>query len=355
MVPFRDGLELTLRCLESLERQQHELELKVILINNGSSDPATMTGLRQWISNPDRAGYAVVDDEGAFNYARMHNRVIERHGREQDLLLFLNNDVELISGDCLQTLATHLLIDRACGFAGIRLDFPDGGGIQHGGITIHESNLTCGCYPFLHATETTDYVTEERVAFAVTFACAMVRREVFDRLGGLEEVLFPNSYGDVEIQARAQEMGYRSFYFGTLIGTHHESKTRGRASEECELMALHARHAQVISDAKLRSFRLSLQSWTTVAELVVVPEEPPGEAIPEPVAPAIPLRYKIADRLNLGLKILLGPLHAVLRTGLVQGRRGLRVRGTTGLPLAFRYGPNLGMRRRGRREETLRR
>ena len=58
----------------------------------------------------------------------------------QDLLLFLNNDVELISPDCLQTLAIHFLADRDCGFAGIRLNFPEDGGIQHGGIKIHDRN-----------------------------------------------------------------------------------------------------------------------------------------------------------------------------------------------------------------------
>src|SRR5262249_18015432 len=108
MVPFKDGLELTLRCLDALEAQEHDLAVRVILINNESCE-ATMSRLRQWLASPRRHRFEVVDHAGAFNYARIHNRVIARLGRGVDLLLFLNNDVALISADCLQTLALHLL------------------------------------------------------------------------------------------------------------------------------------------------------------------------------------------------------------------------------------------------------
>src|SRR5262249_31112659 len=148
--------------------------------------------------------------------------------------------------------------------------------------------------------------------------CAMVRRVVFERLGGLDEVLLPNAYGDVDLQARALELGYRNFYFGTLSGTHHESTSRGRASEECEFLALHQRHAGVISAWKLGSFRLSLQKWTTAAVPVPVPVPVPPQA-----SPVRPLRYRLADRMNQALKRGLGPVHPLLRAGLVHTARRL--------------------------------
>jgi GT2 family glycosyltransferase len=326
MVPFKDNLDLTLHCLESVERQEHDLDVRVILIDNSSHDEATQVGLRQWLATPRRHCYVLAEHAGAFNYARMHNLAVARHGADRDLLLFLNNDVELISPDCLQTLALHLLADEACAFAGIRLDFPDGSGIQHGGIAIDEQRLTCGFYPFSHAREATDYVGEERVVFGVTFACAMVRREVFERLGGLDEVMLPNAYGDVDLQARALELGYRNFYFGTLSGTHNESTTRGRASEECQFLALHQRHAGVISAWKLGSFRLSLQEWTTAVERAPAPVPVPEPVCP-PASPVRPLRYRLADRMNQALKRGLGPVHPLLRAGLVGTARRLHRNG----------------------------
>jgi GT2 family glycosyltransferase len=306
MVPFRDHLELTLRCLEALEAQEHALGVQVLLINNQSGD-TTVAGMKRWLAQPRRNRFALVDHTGAFNFARIHNQAVARYAGSHDLLLFLNNDVELISSDCLQTLAMHLLATPESAFAGIRLNYPGGQGIQHGGITIHETALTCGCYPFLHSTEITDYVAEERAVFGVTFACAMVRRPVFERLGGLDEVLLPNSYGDVDIQARALELGMRNHYFGTLVGTHHESKSRGRISEELEFLALHDRHARVISHWKLRGFRLSLERW---------PPEP--GVVPPPDPQTIPLRYKLADRINAVLKRVLGPVHTPFRAGFVR-------------------------------------
>jgi hypothetical protein len=71
----------------------------------------------------------------------------------------------------------------------------------------------------------------------VTFACALTRREVYEELGGLDEVMFPNAFGDVDLCAKALERGYRNYYFGTLTGIHHESTSRGHVTEEAEFSA----------------------------------------------------------------------------------------------------------------------
>jgi hypothetical protein len=152
----------------------------------------------------------------------------------------------------------------------------------------------------------------------------MVRREVFERLGGLDEVLLPNGFGDIDIQARALEQGYHNFYYGTLLGTHHETKSRGWNNEDYENVALHARHAQVISSWKLRGYTVSLQSWPPAAASAVAPlTVTQAEAdVPPPIA--IPLRYKLADRMNVALKRTLGPFHSPLKGAVLGCRRWLR-------------------------------
>jgi GT2 family glycosyltransferase len=336
IVPFKDNLPLTLSCIQSLEDQQHDLNVQVILINNRSVGLVPGCELVKWLDQPRRNCYRVVDYDAAFNYARLHNTVIAQYGSAKDLVLFLNNDAELVTPDCLQTMAMQLLADERCGFVGIRLDYPDGQGVQHGGVQPHEYATTHGYSQIIHAVEPRQFISDERISFGVTFACAMTRRTVFEHLGGLEEVLLPNAYGDVDINARALEMGYRNYYFGTLLGTHHETKTRGRLCEDSDHVALHERNGQTISFWRPRSFSRSEGTWPPLIEPVPAPVLVVPEPQPEPSTIAVavaatphPLRYKVADRLNHAVKLALGPAHGALKKSILLSRSASRTRRDT--------------------------
>jgi GT2 family glycosyltransferase len=328
MVPFKDNLPLTLRCVQSLEQQQHDLDVEVILINNRSEQLAAGCELLRWLDEPRRNGYRVVDYDGPFNFARLHNSVVAREAGQKDLLLFLNNDAELVSPDCLQTMALQLLADDRCGFVGIKLEYPEGQGVQHGGVQVHDHATTHGYAQIIHANDPRQFINDDRISFGVTFACAMTRRTVFERLGGLDEIVLPNAYGDVDINMRALEMGYRNYYFGTLLGTHHETKTRGRLFEEGDHIALQERHGETISFWRPRSFSLAPEIWPPVIEREsIVPEpvviEPAHSPEPAEVSSAPlphPLRYKVADRVNLALKFALGPAHGALKKSILLSR-----------------------------------
>ena len=82
--------------------------------------------------------YELLDHDGAFNFARLNNTAIARFGHERDLFLFLNNDVELSTPQTLQVMAMQLLADRGIGFVGIKLYYPGGNEIQHGGVRFVE-------------------------------------------------------------------------------------------------------------------------------------------------------------------------------------------------------------------------
>jgi GT2 family glycosyltransferase len=328
MVPFKDNLALTLKCVQSLERQEHDLDVEVTLINNRSEDLAAGCELLRWLDQPRRNRYRVVDYDAPFNFARLHNFIVAREGRQKDLLLFLNNDAELVSPDCLQTMALQLLADERCGFAGIKLDYPEGQGVQHGGVQVHDHATSHGYAQIIHANEPRQFIHEDRISFGVTFACAMTRRAVFERLGGLDEILLPNAYGDVDINTRALEMGYRNYYFGTLIGTHHETKTRGRLYEEGDHVALQERHGQTISFWRPRSFARAPEIWPPAIEPEPVAIEPAPPREPAEVSIAAgavphPLRYKVADRLNQTLKFAIGPAHGALKKSILLSRKPL--------------------------------
>ena len=141
-----------MRCVESIERQRHGLDVKVVLVDNRSADPETARLLGSWIDQPRRGRYELVKHNGAFNYARINNEAVRRSEGGADLVLFLNNDVELLSSDCLETMAAQLLADDRCGVVGIRLMFPDGRGVQHGGLKVTHHLIGSGYYVIGHAT-----------------------------------------------------------------------------------------------------------------------------------------------------------------------------------------------------------
>lgn len=337
IVPFKDHVDVTLNCLASLEGQQHELDVTVALVDNGSEEVGTRNALDRWLSEERNHRYAVIDVPGAFNFARLNNEAIRRLGGAADLLLFLNNDVELGSPDCLQSLAMHCLAEPNCGFAGIKLLYPDGAEIQHGGVRIAEDLVGAGYFVLHHPRGPEDYVNDEHVVFGVTFACAMTRRAVYEQLGGLDEIMLPNAFGDVDLCARALERGFRNYYFGTLVGTHHESKSRGRAAEEMDLAVLHERHGQTFASWRLRNPNFAeAYAWPRPAP--TPPQPPPSTLVSTAPAPPagvlgdaapLALRYRVADRVNGILKGVPGPFHRLAKSGLVGGWRMLRTGRTT--------------------------
>ena len=321
IMPFKDQVELTLRCLDSLERQEHDLDVEVVMVNNRSRNPRTVPMLRSWSDRPRRNRYEIADDDGAFNFARINNRVFDRHGRSKDLILFLNNDTEILSSDCLQTMAMQALADETCGVVGIRLLYPDDGAIQHGGIKVWDNLLAiCGFHQIDHARRDEEYVNDERISFGVTFAVAMMKRTTFERLGTLEEILYPNAYGDVAMCARAVEAGLKNYYFGTLLGLHSEMKTRGRSHEDLEYVAVFERYGPIFSHWMMRH----------LAYAEIGADESNGSSEASFASPflqplnQIPLRYKIADRINDTVKVALGPAQPALKRVLQRSWRVLR-------------------------------
>ncbi len=321
IMPFKDQPEMTVRCLDSIEQQEHELDVEVVMVNQRSQDPQTKRVLRAWMERPRRYRYHILDHDGAFNYARMNNGVYEKFGRDKDLLLLLNNDTEIFSVDCFQTMAMQVLADEKCGIVGMRLLFPEDGSVQHGGFKIWDNLLAvCGCHVIDHSRTSEEYVNDERIAYGVTFAVAMMRRTTFERLGTLEEILYPNAYGDVALCARAMEAGMRNYYFGTLVGLHYEVKTRGKCIEDVEAVAFHERYGHHVSHWRMRHL-----SYTEVPESSSVAPPPFSGATPYGLPPALlPLRYRLADRINNSIRFVLGPTHWALRSGLHQSGQLLK-------------------------------
>jgi GT2 family glycosyltransferase len=221
IIPFRDQGAMTVACLESLERSPGYPINEVVLVDNASIEPETRV-LREQLKN--RPSTRVLEYPGRFNWPAINN--LAAATCTSDLLLFLNNDIEATSEEWL-----HALVELAqrpeIGAVAPRLNYPDGS-LQHAGVVLGVGGIATHIFNGLpkghHA-----YFGWERVVrsyTALSAACMMVRRQVFEEIGGFDEA-YPVAFNDVDFCLRLGRAGYRLLYTPHAELTHYESLSRG--------------------------------------------------------------------------------------------------------------------------------
>lgn len=238
IIPFKNQSEHTIKALRSLTSQTVASRLHLRLIDNGSSN-TEIENIKNFLSKSPFADSKIVSDSGYFNYARLNNLGLQSlRETEVGSFVFMNNDVEISSPDVLEQLA---LWSKAggVGLVGGTLRYP-GGRIQSAGINfsqVRPANIS-GASLLCDALREVD---------GLTFALALVTREVIETLDGLDEFDCPNGYGDVLFAEVARQHGFKSLHVPWLEAVHHESASRGRRPEELELLEM-VRQGVPISD-----------------------------------------------------------------------------------------------------------
>jgi O-antigen biosynthesis protein len=216
IIPTRDRVHLLRRCLAGLRERTAYPHLDVLVVDNGSADPETRAFLTT-------CGARVIRSDGPFNFSQLCNLgAAEGRGRH---LLFLNNDTEPMSADWL-TAMVELSEQPDVGAVGAKLHYFDGR-IQHVGIAVGINGTAAqifrGAAPD-HPGYCGRAMTIHECA-AVTGACFMTRRDVWETLAGFDEA-FPENFNDVDYCLRAARLGLRVVFtpFARLL--HHEFATR---------------------------------------------------------------------------------------------------------------------------------
>jgi GT2 family glycosyltransferase len=222
IIPSRDNRQLLERCIRSLEDRTAYRRFEILVVDNGSKDPRTVEYLRDL---PHR----VLSYEGQFDFARMNNLAVT--GARGDHLLFLNDDTEVFASGWLEAMLEHSQRPEV-GAVGARLLFPDGT-IQHAGVIVGiqgRAGHAFWGFPGSHP----GYYDSARVVrnfSAVTAACLMTRKAVFEEVNGFDEA-FNVSYNDVDLCLRLRERGYLVVYTPYATLYHHQSASRGRYDPE---------------------------------------------------------------------------------------------------------------------------
>lgn len=219
IIPNKDQVESLDKCLESIEKSSYK-NYEIIIVENNSTEDATFAYYKKIESDKIRIVYW--SDE--FNYSAINNFGV-KHARG-DYLLLLNNDVEVITTDWLEELTANCQ-RKDVGIVGARLYYPDDT-IQHAGIVIGIGGVAGALFVGMPRMFT-GYLHKAAIQqdlSAVTAACMMVKRSVYEELGGLEEEL-KVAFNDVDFCLRAREKGYLVVYDPNVELYHFESKSRG--------------------------------------------------------------------------------------------------------------------------------
>ncbi|WP_170300794.1 glycosyltransferase family 2 protein [Rhodoplanes serenus] len=250
IIPFRDRADLLRGCVRSLRERTRYPDVEIVLVDNDSVEIATRELLDSWRHD---GAIRMVPAPGPFNYSALNNLGVARSSG--DLVCFLNNDTEVISPDWLDDMVGYALQDGV-GCVGAKLYY-ENGTVQHAGVVTGIGPVAG--HVFLNEDrEANGYFGRLRVASnysAVTGACMLMRRSVFDEVGGFDEVDLPVAYNDIDLCLRVRAKGYRNVFTPFAELYHLESVSRGpdetpeaRERARREVDAMVRRHGPVLAN-----------------------------------------------------------------------------------------------------------
>ena len=200
----------------------------------------------------------------AFNYAAVNNAAVQQACG--DLVLLLNDDVVPPDGDWLQRMVAFLDVPVQADIVGARLLYGNGL-VQHGGVTLGLANLCEHSFRLAARTDPGPHglALLDRQVSAVTAACMLVRRSLYNAVGGMDEA-FAVALNDVDFCLRAGQVGARIVLAAQVTLVHYESLSLGRHYkgsradlEAVEVRRLRARWANEIADDPHYSLSASLE------------------------------------------------------------------------------------------------
>lgn len=221
IIPTRNGLNFLKPCVESVLASTSDLNVEIIIVDNQSDDPETLT----FMANVAKvSAVKVLPFDQPFNFSTLNNFAAAQ--ARGDVLLFLNNDTEVITQDWLVQMVTQTQRARN-GVVGAKLLYPDTR-VQHAGVIMGYGGGADHAFKFADQFDR-GYLRRLEIPqnySAVTAACLMVRRDVFEQVGGFDEAL-QVAFNDVDLCLRIREAGYHNVWLPNVELYHYESPSRG--------------------------------------------------------------------------------------------------------------------------------
>ncbi|CAM3453021.1 Glycosyltransferase 2-like domain-containing protein [Halomonas casei] len=223
LVPTRDGVEILKPCVDAILERTAYRHFELLILDNQSSCAKTLAYMEEVEQRDSRV--KVMRWNHDFNYSAINNFGAQ-HSRG-DIIGLINNDVEPIDGEWLTEMVSQASRPEV-GCVGAKLYYPNGT-IQHGGVILGIGGVAGHAHRFFQHNEE-GYAGRLQLVqnlTAVTAACLLLRREVFEQVGGLNEPDLAVAYNDVDLCLKVHKLGLRNLWTPFAELYHHESISRG--------------------------------------------------------------------------------------------------------------------------------
>lgn len=262
LIPNKDQADTLAACINSIKQKTEYPNYEIIVIENNSEEETTFS----YYKEIEEENVKVVYWDGEFNYSAINNFGV-RHA-SGEYLLFLNNDIEVIRGDWLGEMLANCQ-RKEVGIVGAKLYYPDDT-VQHAGIVVGIGGIAGNMFVGLKRGYT-GYMHKaviQQDLSAVTAACMMIKREVFQQVEGFEEKL-KVAFNDVDLCLKVRKAGYLVVYDPYVELYHYESKSRGAEDTkekirrfQSEIEFMRCRWNDILKNGDpMYNVNLSLKKW----------------------------------------------------------------------------------------------
>lgn len=223
LIPTRNRVEILKPCVDALLERTDYPHLEVLILDNQSNCEATLDYMRDVSRRDDRV--RVLRWNEPFNYSAINNYgALYARG---EILGLVNNDIEPINGDWLCEMVRQVCRPQI-GCVGAKLYYPNDT-LQHAGVILGIGGVAGHAHKYFDR-NSPGYFTRLHLAHnlsAVTAACLLLRKAVFEEVGGLNEEHLAIAFNDVDLCLKVCEAGYRNLWTPYAELYHHESVSRG--------------------------------------------------------------------------------------------------------------------------------
>jgi len=221
IIPTRDKVEILSKCISSILEKTTYPHYEIIIVDNQSKEESTFRYFKKIKKDPR---IRIISFNHPFNFSAINNFAAKE--AEGEVLLFLNNDIEVINSDWLASMLEHCQ-RKEVGAVGAKLYYPNNT-IQHGGVILGIGGVAGHSHKYFPR-DSDGYMGRLKIVqnlSAVTGACMMIRKEVFEEVFGFDKG-FKVAFGDVDLCMKIRQKGYLIVFTPYAELYHHESLTRG--------------------------------------------------------------------------------------------------------------------------------